>query len=181
MAKDKETGLSDLEKRFAEEYIVDLNAGGASRRAGYKMKNAANHQKNGYIVLQRPHVADYIAVLKQAQSKRLQITADTVLQEIAKVAFANIKHLEDEEGNPIPLHKLPDEVAASLAEVKTKTIEANDQAAVIERTYKALDKLAALDKLGRHLKLFTEKVETEVTHKGSLADLLARAADGDDE
>jgi phage terminase small subunit len=74
--------LTEKQKRFCEEYLIDLNATQAAVRAGYKNSDV------GRRLVTKSHVLNYISELQKEQSKRTGISADTVLKELQKVAFA---------------------------------------------------------------------------------------------
>ena len=74
--------LTEKQKRFCEEYLIDLNATKAALRAGYKNSDV------GRRLVTKSHVSAYIEKLRKDQSKRTEITADTVLGELAKIAAA---------------------------------------------------------------------------------------------
>ena len=77
--------LTNKQKRFCEEYLIDLNATQAAIRAGYPVKRAS---EQAYQLLQKTTVSAYIEKLRQEQQQRTQITADAVLGELAKIAAA---------------------------------------------------------------------------------------------
>lgn len=76
--------MTNKQKRFCEEYLVDLNATQAALRTGYSQKTAASIASEN---LQKPEILGYIAKLRAEQSERTGITADKVLEELSKVAF----------------------------------------------------------------------------------------------
>ena len=83
----KENGeLEPKENRFCWEYLVDLNATQAAIRAGYSKRSAYSI---GYENLQKHKIQTYINNLMIWRSLRTQVTADRVLEELAKIAFAN--------------------------------------------------------------------------------------------
>ena len=81
------SGLNDKQKRFAEEYTVDLNLTQAAKRAGYSKKTAYSM---GSELLKKPEVKQYVEKQQAKLSQKTEITAERVLQEIAKLAFADI-------------------------------------------------------------------------------------------
>lgn len=85
-AKPKTAVLNAREARFAAEYVIDCNATQAAIRAGYAPKAAG---QQGYDLLKRPHIAAKIKELGAKQEQRLEVTADRIIQEIAKIAFSN--------------------------------------------------------------------------------------------
>ncbi len=77
--------LTAKQKRFCEEYMVDLNATQAIIRAKYTKKSASSM---GYENLKKGEIRRYIRELMKARSLRTQLTADMVLLELAKIGFA---------------------------------------------------------------------------------------------
>lgn len=78
--------LTEKQKRFCEEYLIDLNATQAAIRAGYSVKSAS---RISIELLNKTHVQKYISYLQSEQSERTQITADTVLKELEKIALTD--------------------------------------------------------------------------------------------
>lgn len=76
--------LTEKQKRFVEEYLVDLNATQAAIRAGYSINRAS---ELGYQLLQKTTVSDAIQSAMKKRQNRTEITQDMVLKEIGKVAF----------------------------------------------------------------------------------------------
>ena len=95
--------MTPKQQLFVDEYLIDLNATQAAIRAGYSTRTAA---ETGYENLRKPHIAAAIRVATKARSERLEITADQVLQAIAKIAFAD--HQADDAGDV----KVSDRLAA---------------------------------------------------------------------
>lgn len=78
--------LTDRQKAFCDEYLIDLNATQAALRAGYSPKGA---QRMAVRNMQNPLVQEYLNERREARSKRTQITQDFVLGELMKIATAN--------------------------------------------------------------------------------------------
>lgn len=76
--------LTDKQKAFVQEYLVDLNATAAAKRAGYSEKNA---DKIGSELLGKTRVSEAIREAMQSREQRIQVTQDMVVKEISKVAF----------------------------------------------------------------------------------------------
>ncbi|MCH7558895.1 MAG: terminase small subunit [Planctomycetes bacterium] len=77
--------LTQNQKSFCEEFMVDNNATQAAIRAGYSKRSAYS---TGHDNLKNIEIQKYISELKEARSLRTQVTADRVLKEITKIAFA---------------------------------------------------------------------------------------------
>lgn len=75
--------LTEKQKRFCEEYLIDLNATQAAIRAGYK------NPEIGRQLITKNNVLNYINELRKEQSQRTGINADTVLKELEKIALAD--------------------------------------------------------------------------------------------
>ena len=84
--------LTDKQKRFVEEYLVDLNATQAAIRAGYSAKTA---EQQGHQLLQKTSVSAAIEAAKAARSERTEVTQDYVLRSIQAVA-ENSMHKGDD-------------------------------------------------------------------------------------
>lgn len=75
--------LTEKQKRFCEEYLIDLNATQAAKRSGYK------NAEIGRQLITKNNVLKYLNELREAQSKRTGVNADTVLKELKKIALAD--------------------------------------------------------------------------------------------
>ena len=85
------TKLTEKQKRFCEEYLIDLNATQAAIRAGYSKKTS---DRIGNENLKKLEVQLYLKELMEQRSQRTEITADTVLKELAKIASADVEITE---------------------------------------------------------------------------------------
>lgn len=152
--------LSPKQQRFCEEYLVDLNATQAAIRAGYSKKTA---QEQSSRLLSNVIVAGCIQQLQVAQSKRTKITADAILAELHALATVDISLAYDDSGFLRPLKEIPENVRRAILNLEAAEIFAGDGDArsVIGHLKKVRfhDKTKALELLGKHLKLFTEKHE----------------------
>ena len=76
--------LTEKQKRFCEEYLIDLNATQAAIRAGYKQKTARSIAAEN---LTKPDIALYLQELMQQRSERTGVSADLVLDELRRIAM----------------------------------------------------------------------------------------------
>ena len=81
--------MTKKQKRFVDEYLIDLNATQAAIRAGYKAKNGQRASEIGHELLQKTQVSEAISEAIAERSKRTGINADRVLLELARIAFVN--------------------------------------------------------------------------------------------
>lgn len=162
--------MNDKQKRFVDEYLVDSNATQAALRAGYSEKTAYSQ---GQRMLSHPAIAAAISAKQARIAKKLEITAEAVLGELAKIGFANMQDYMrvGPDGDPaLNFADLTRDQAAALVEVTVEDFtegRGEDSREVRRVKFKLADKRAALVDLGKHLKLFTDKVEHsgEVTVK----------------
>ena len=118
---------------FCLEYLKDLNATQAAIRAGYSKKTA---DRIGHENLKKLDISERIQKLMDKRSEKVQITAENVLQSILNVRDSCTKTIQRE-----------DKITGEPYEVMIDTNGA----------------LKANELLGKHLKLFTDKVELAIT------------------
>lgn len=145
--------MTPKQTRFVAEYRKDLNATAAAKRAGYHPKMAAQ-------LLAIPSISAAIAEKTAAQLERADLTAERVLEEMRRCAFADPRSLFDIAGNLRPIHELTVEEAACIGsfEVIKKNAEAGDGIIDTVHKVKILDKTRTLEMLGKHFALLTERV-----------------------
>jgi phage terminase small subunit len=172
--------LTPKQQRFVEEYLVDLNATEAALRAGYSSKRRSAKQQ-GFENLKRPAIAAAIQEARAKLSQQTGVSAERVLEELARIAFSDIRDLftwDEERACYVPSRNLTKAQAAIVSSVKSKTrhfTTEDETETSIELELKTYDKLGALEKLGKHLGMFVEKhehsgpsggpVEVRVTHR----------------
>jgi phage terminase small subunit len=155
--------LTDKQKRFVEEYLVDLNATQAAIRAGYS-KDSANDI--GYENLIKPDVQSAIAALKLARSARTKIDADWVLTRLALEVDADLAELYSDTGALKPVSEWPMVWRQGLvAGVETaeefEEVDGKKRPSGLVNKIKLSDRLKRLELIGKHIAVgaFTEKHE----------------------
>jgi len=148
--------LTPKQKAFCEEYIIDFNGTQSAIRAGYSKKTANEIASQNLTKL---NIQEYTQELIAKRSERTEITADRVLAEIAKLAFFNMADVINADGNTKPLQDWSRDELAALQEITESKIESKEDAVITTLKTKISDKKASLELLGRHLKLFTDKVD----------------------
>jgi phage terminase small subunit len=145
--------LTARQKKFCDEYLIDLNATQAAIRAGYSPNSAG---AIGGENLKKPEIRARIDAALAEQSRRTGVTADRVVRELARVAFVNAEDVIDFDTATIKNGSSRDDTAA-IASVKVKTIPTTDGEG-IEREIRLADKLKALELLGKRFGMFTDNV-----------------------
>lgn len=146
--------LTAKQKRFVEEYLIDLNATQAAIRAGYSPNTAYSI---GNENLNKPEIRARIGKAMAERSKRTGINADRVLQELARIAFVKATDVIDTDDATIKQYASDDDLAV-IQSVKVKVIPTKEGDGV-EREIRLNDKLKALELLGKHLGMFKDKLE----------------------
>lgn len=183
--------LTAKQKRFCEEYLIDLNATQAAIRAGYSPKTA---EQTASRLLRNVKVQEYIAKRQKELSRSTEITQERVIKELALIAFSNnadyahvvekkmqveaggtLVDVLDEDGKPVMYRTVEPVLTEELTEEQKRAL------AVIKKgrdglEVKSCDKVKALELLGKHLGIFTDKIEANVndTTKNELQELLAQ-------
>lgn len=145
--------LTAKQQRFVEEYLVDLNATQAAIRAGYSKDTA---EVIACQNLRKLNIQQAISVKKQEMSLRTGITAERVLQEFAAIGFSNLLDYRFDDYGHIDLADGASEDAVkAISKIKRRKIHDKDGNEIGQETEITLwDKVAALDKLGKHLGLW---------------------------
>ena len=144
--------LTPKQQVFVEEYLIDLNATQAAIRAGYSAKNA---DKIGPQLLGKSRIKQAISKAMAARSRRTGINQDRVLRELARVAFINPTDVINMDEATVRGDASREDTAA-IASVKVKTIP-TEAGNITEREVRICDKLKALELIGKHLAMFTDK------------------------
>lgn len=146
MAKKK---LTEKQKRFVQEYLVDLNATAAAQRAGYKDPNI------GRQLITKNNVSAAIQEAIDKRRNRVEITQDRVLQELAAIAFAKGTDYASIISGVVMTNdteELTEEQKAAIVSIK-QTKEGVE--------VKLADKMRALELLAKHLGLLQAQEKQE--------------------
>jgi phage terminase small subunit len=151
--------LTGKQARFVAEYLIDLNAAGAARRAGY---SEASAEQQGYENLRKPEIAAAITEGKARQLDTAELSAARVLEELRRLAFVNVRdYFDPVTGDAKHPHELTLEQGACLAgfEVLIKNAKAGDGITDTIHKFKLWDKVHSLELLAKHFALLVEKIE----------------------
>lgn len=144
-------GLTDRQRRFCDEYLVDLNATRAYMAAYPAVKKESTAAVCASQLLRNPKIETYLAERKNAQRERVQIRQDDVLRELASIAFVDVTDIVSVKNGRVHIADTD-----SLPPEKRKII-----AGLKEGQYgleiKFCDRLRALEMLCRHLGMFDQK------------------------
>ena len=133
-----EKKMTEKQKRFCDEYLIDLNATQAAIRAGYSKKTAkviANEN------LTKPNIKEYIAERMAEKEKELIADQDEVLKYLTSVL----------RGESLSTEIVVEGIGEGCSEARTMTKQPSEK-----------DKLKAAELLGKRYGLYTDKVETDI-------------------
>jgi phage terminase small subunit len=131
--------LTDKQRLFVQEYLIDLNATQAAIRAGYSKDTAA---QIGYENLRKPEIAQAIASALAEREQRTQITQDYVLSAVVETVERSRQAVPvlDRKGLPV-------------------LIENRDGEIVPAYVFDAKAVLAGAKMLGEHIGIFKQRIE----------------------
>lgn len=142
--------LTEKQKRFAQEYLVDLNATAAAKRAGYSPKTAS---EQGARLLVNVKVQEEIQKAMDKRQTRTEITQDRVLRELAAIAFAR----GTDYAGVLAGMAVINDTGPMTGEQKAAIVAIKQTKEGVE--VKLANKLKALELLGKHLGLFSGGTE----------------------
>lgn len=158
--------LTKKQKRFVEEYLIDLNATQAAIRAGYSPETA---KAIGCENLTKPNIKEYIDKAIAERSKRTGINQDRVIRELARIAFVNAAKVIDTKDATIKEGASDDDTAA-IQSVKVKSFGEDG----VEREIKLADKIKAMELLGKHLGMFQNNLSVTLETSEKLDDIISQ-------
>lgn len=154
--------MTDAQKRFCDEYLVDLNATRAYKVVYPRCKKDETANAASSRMLRNVKVQEYISEKQKEIEKRTEVTQDKVIKELAKIAFLDIRKLYTENGQLKNVADIDSDTAGAISSLETlEEYEGyGDDREKIGDTQKVklLDKTKALELLGKHLGMFKEKV-----------------------
>jgi len=151
--------LTLKQRLFAHHYLVSLDATRAARLAGYSPKTAT---QQGSRLLRNVHVAALVAERQKRIAAKLEVTQESIVAELAKIAFANMGDFVTLSADGASL--LPDfsrVTRQEMAAVTTITVDEFSGAQVRHTKLQLHNKVAALTTLAKHLGMFTKAVKLD--------------------
>lgn len=168
---------------FAQHYALNGHITQAGKLIGFVKSKA-------WALRQRADIQERVQELIEQRFSKASITAERTMKELARIAFADIRDLYDDNGDLLPVHLLPDDVAATVARIEVE-IESRDdgdaiadgaepgsrasRTLIITKKIRQADKMAALALLARHFKIVGEEGDGMNALANALADRLKAA------
>ncbi|WP_295655623.1 terminase small subunit [uncultured Mucilaginibacter sp.] len=136
--------LTPKQQRFCDEYLIDMNATRAALRAGYTQATAMNGQ-----LMEMPKIQAYLKERTAEAAQKLQVSHETLLGELMKVAFANMGDYFGDDGRVKAMQDIVDDKKSAIWSLKVS--EGKYGTTVQLRLH---NKLAALEKIAKHIKFY---------------------------
>ena len=146
--------LTDKQRRFAEEYVVDFNGKQAAIRAGYSPRSA---KVTAARLLTNANLQSLIREKVEKHAERAEITTDRIFEEYGRLAFSDLRDVVSWSRFGVALKDsgaLSEEAAATVREVTESVTDREDGGTTVRRTVKLHDKLGALRDLAKIMGMF---------------------------
>ena len=155
--------MTDAQKRFCDEYLIDLNATRAYKVAYPNCKKDETASAAGSRMLGNVKVQEYIQEQQREREKRTKVTQDMIVNELAKIAFLDISILYNENGGLKNIQDIDENTRRAISSLETfEEFEGygEDREKVGDtKKVKLIDKTKALELLGKHLGMFKDKID----------------------
>jgi phage terminase small subunit len=155
--------MTPKQKRFVDEYLIDLNATQAAIRAGYSSKTA---RQQGAENLTKPVIREAIRIAMEKRAEKAAIDAEYVLHRHIEIDQMDVADVLNDDGTIKPLSEWPKIWRTSLTGFEVSETMVNGDSIGTLKKIKWMDKTQNLAKLGQHVDVqaYKEKVE----HSGSV-------------
>jgi len=158
--------LEPRQKRFVQEYLIDLNATQAATRAGYSKKTARQQAER---LLTKVYIKRAVEAAMKKRGERIQITADEVLEELRILLHSNIEnYIEiDKDTGAVRAKGFEDmppnasRALESITENRTIREDAKGEDSIVNSkvTFRLHSKTKALELAMQHLGMLKTKLE----------------------
>lgn len=145
--------MTEKQKLFADEYLIDLNATRAYRKAYPNCKKDSSADAAARKLLGNTRIQKYISERMKERQKRTEITQDRVIQELAYIAFAKVTDYASVKDGSVKIKdtdELTNEQIRAISGIKEGKFGVE---------VRLNDKEKALELLGRHLGMWSDKLE----------------------
>lgn len=163
--------MTDAQKRFCDEYLIDLNATRAYKVAYSNCSKDETARANSSRLLTNANAQKYILEKQKEIEKRTEVTQDMVIKELSAIAFskasdyAKLKKMKHNvpvfDGEGIVDYKEEEYIGIEFTPTDNLTEEQKKALSGIKQGKFGLqvdscDKVKALELLGKHLGMFSD-------------------------
>jgi len=158
--------LTQKQKIFCQEYIIDWNATRSAKKAGYSEKTA---YQTGVENLRKPQIKQYIQEIQNDLEKQAGISRLKVLNEFMKIAFSSIAEYHNTWISRKKFEELTKDQKSCIQEIQTRVSKIADGVELEEVKIKLYDKQKALENIKKMLG-YDEAEKHDYTSKGEKID-----------
>lgn len=141
-----EDKLTEKQRFFVKEYLIDFNATRAAIAAGYSEDTAYSIASEN---LKKPEIQEALKEEIDERAKRVGITQDIIIRELAKIAFADINDFVEYTPDGHIVLKPSEKIDGTVLQEVSETRFGN-------KKIKLHDKMKALELLGKHLGMYKD-------------------------
>lgn len=147
----KKGKLTPKRERFCQEYLIDLNATAAAKRAGYKEKAA---YASGHENLKNPKIQERLDELRKEQAIKFNVTKERLMTILMNIATADHEAIYDKEtGEILPVSQWPEGLSQAVSGIEADEIfsgRGEDRTAIgLKRKVRFWDKNRAIEILNK--------------------------------
>lgn len=152
--------LTPKRKLFCREYLKDLNGAQAAIRAGFSPRTAREQASQ---LLTIPAIKEKIEAMSEKRAKKVEVEADDILLELQRLGHADVRAMYDDAGCVKQPKDWPEAIARAVASIEVEELfegKGQDRKWIgYTKKVKFWNKPQALELMGKHKKLFTDKLE----------------------
>jgi phage terminase small subunit len=165
----KGTKLTHLQELFCQYYAVSGNGAESVRMAGYKAQKAPFDAVQASTLLDNPLIKARIEEIRKPLFKKLEITKERTMQEIARLAFSDIGRIFDGDGNIKPVSEIDEDTRRAISGIDVDELTAgsgSEKTSIgVNKKVKLYDKVKSLEMLAKHFGIYTDAPQTKTVVK----------------
>lgn len=152
--------LNKKQEQFVQEYMIDLNATQAAIRAGYSKRTAYSQ---GQRLLKHVEVQRRLQAEQAKRAERVQVDQEYVLRRLVEIDQMDALDILDDDGSIKPIKDWPKTWRQFLSGFDVTQMSSAEDVETVVRRIRWPDKIRNLELLGRHLGMFTDRVEVDAS------------------
>jgi phage terminase small subunit len=161
--------LTLKQEAFCQHYVITGNGAGSVRLAGYQCKTDSVATSLAEDMLKNPAITARIAEIRAPLLKKLEITKERTMQEIARLAFSDIGRIFDEDGNVKPVSEIDEDTRRAISGIDVDELTAgsgSEKTSIgVNKKVKLYDKVKSLEMLAKHFGIYTDAPQTKTVVK----------------
>jgi phage terminase small subunit len=162
----KAAKLTPKQERFCREYILDFNGSASAIRAGFSAKTA---KEQAHQMLSNVKVSEFITELQKPLIKKLEdkflVSKERVLELVAKIAFADMRGLYDNDGNLKKVNELSADDALLIMGIESQELNVGEANVGSIKKVKTYDKIRAAAEINKMMGYY-EPIKQDHTTQG---------------